>query len=777
MTGKSQKHPIFNVVNKIRIGKGLSESDLEALVKFKNDKNVSVLIDKVCADYMKTLDAGISLKRYQVMFLVSLGKIDDPRKRAKSAAERMEDMSNRNAEIGADLHAVKDPARKEACRLDLVRFVMEYCIGDFDGALFDHEPSAGIIEYLRELERSILGTASGGTVLVVMPRGIGKTTCAQAAAIWAAAYGHRKFIVMIAANADNAEDIMKDVWGFLEGDGPFFDDFPEIAVPIKKLEGKIQRCASQTINGKRTEMKCVGDEIVFPTVEGSPASGVTFIARGIHGAIRGLKRGKQRPDYLLIDDPQTRETAHSEAQTSMLEKKIDGDLIGLAGHKRKIAGVMSSTPIEAYDLCDRYMDASAHPSWRRVTYPLVKQWPKATELWDEYLELRRIDTLTDSKAFEGSRQFYKENRAAMDEGADVLDPLAFDEELEDSAIQHAYNALFEMGKASFMAEYQLEPEKPDSALELTAKNVAAAISNTPRMELPEGFHAATAYIDCMNKAGLRWMILGIGSNRRAVILGYGRYPENAPIYPPKATKTQMESAFTARLSELVRQIADKPIKVQGGYTRVGVIGVDGNWQTKLVNRVHKVSPARGLMTVVRGTATEKFVPAKPDGEWKAGVASVGDNCYEFLDKFARRCIRSHSNYWKEYAQRSFLQPPLLSGSVCFAGDSPTEHYDCAVEIVSQQLAFRGVDKNGKEFWRWKIRSVGAADHYLDCLAQCLMLASFKRYFNAKQEGGMKNKAAASGADASASAGANPAALQAAPQKKTAKRKPRVRIIG
>jgi hypothetical protein len=59
----------------------------------------------------------------------------------------------------------------------------------------------------------------------------------------------------------------------------------------------------------------------FPTIPGSVASGRILTARGITAASRGMKHKRpdgtqQRPDFVLIDDPQTDESAATELQVN-----------------------------------------------------------------------------------------------------------------------------------------------------------------------------------------------------------------------------------------------------------------------------------------------------------------------------------------------------------------------------------------------------------------------------------------------------------------------------
>ena len=97
-----------------------------------------------------------------------------------------------------------------------------------------------------------------------------------------------------------------------------------------------------------------------------------------------------RPDFVLLDDPQTRESAESPSQCAMRERIITGDVLGLAGPRKKIAAVMPCTVIRKGDLAHRFLDHAVHPEWQGMTFQLVKKWPDAQDtLWKEYADILR----------------------------------------------------------------------------------------------------------------------------------------------------------------------------------------------------------------------------------------------------------------------------------------------------------------------------------------------------------------------------------------------------
>ena len=73
----------------------------------------------------------------------------------KSNADRQAEFVARRSEIG-ELPVVADPARREACRLDLLRFALAYCLGTGAGCMIKRPPSVRMMLYLVALQDCVL---------------------------------------------------------------------------------------------------------------------------------------------------------------------------------------------------------------------------------------------------------------------------------------------------------------------------------------------------------------------------------------------------------------------------------------------------------------------------------------------------------------------------------------------------------------------------------------------------------------------------------------------
>jgi hypothetical protein len=178
----------------------------------------------------------------------------------------------------------------------------------------------------KEVFESLFATA--------MPRGSGKTTLAEVACIWAVLYGHRDFVALIGSDEGHAAQMLDSIKAELDGNELLLEDFPEVCYPITKLEGIANRCAGQLYQGERTQIGWTAKEVVLPMIPDSPGAGAIIKVGGITGGLRGMKfkrpDGKTaRPSLVVLDDPQTDESARSPSQCETRERILAGAVLGL----------------------------------------------------------------------------------------------------------------------------------------------------------------------------------------------------------------------------------------------------------------------------------------------------------------------------------------------------------------------------------------------------------------------------------------------------------------
>ena len=237
-------------------------------------------------------------------------------------------------------------------------------------------------------------------------------------------------------------DMLESIKTELDGNDLLLEDFPEVVYPIQCLDGIANRCSGQLYKGERTHIGWTAREVVLPTIPDSKAAGAIIKVAGITGRIRGMKFKRAdghsvRPSLVVLDDPQTDESARSISQCATREGILAGAVLGLAGPGKKIAGVMPCTVIRPEDMADRILDRNKHPQWQGERTKMVYSFPTNEALWTKYAEIR-ADSLRAERGLSDATEFYGQHREEMDVGASIAWPERFNHD-ELSAIQHAMN--------------------------------------------------------------------------------------------------------------------------------------------------------------------------------------------------------------------------------------------------------------------------------------------------------------------------------------------------
>ena len=645
-------------------------------------------------------------------------EIDDlPQRRRTDAtnADRQARFVAQRSDLG-ELPSCADPARRERCRNDPVAFGCTYC-----GSMLKRPPPPPIVEYVVVLRDAIL---LGGLVHVRLPRGTGKTTWIKIVILWAVSYGYLKYPVVFQAGAALGAAILEDLWTVIEGDDTYLADFPEVAVPVRALEGMPQRAAGQHYHGQRTRIRRTATQICLPVIEGSAASGAVIVSKGAGSACRGMVRGSMRPDFVLLDDVQTRNDAASDARTRKLTQWIQQDVMGLAGDAQ-LAGAMASTPIRPGDLSDVFADRGEHPEWRLVEHRLVESWPAREDLWEEYDSRWALDMAGGDTDLRSATAWYQAHREDMDAGADCIDPRLYDPRMERSAIQHARNLLLRLGREAFQAEYQLAPAKEDASLTVEAADVKRALNGSARGHLPPGTLEVVGFVDVMADQ-LHWAALAVGPHQVAAVIDYGVFPERGRATPANAPDRDIEAALARALLSLGTALLGRRFRrADGRETRLHALWFDCGWRTRVTNGVAALLRRRGFPNVY---GCKGFSAAYYNNGVGKHVVARGVNV-DFREADGVRWAAQNSDVWKEAAQRGFLGVPLAPGSVSVWGDDGAAHHEFATQISAERLADKATSARGLDMYRWTLKP-GAANHYLDALAGCLAMASWYRFWDA-----------------------------------------------
>ena len=134
-----------------------------------------------------------------------------------------------------------------------------------------------------------------------LPRGFGKSTFMKILLIYCILFTNKKFILVVAATAKLAENILADVIDMLE-EPNIINTFGDWRLGMEKDTQALKKFGFRGRN-------------------------ITIAAAGAETKVRGLNIKNERPDIMLMDDIQSRECAESELQSNSLENWMVGTLM------------------------------------------------------------------------------------------------------------------------------------------------------------------------------------------------------------------------------------------------------------------------------------------------------------------------------------------------------------------------------------------------------------------------------------------------------------------
>jgi hypothetical protein len=466
--------------------------------------------------------------------------------------------------------------------------------------------------------------------------------------------------------------------------------------------------------------------LIFPTIEGSKASGAIFDCTGITGKIRGRNVNTRRPDFVLMDDPQTRESAKSKQQCIDRMKIIKGDVLGLSGPGVDIAAVMLCTIIEEGDLAAQMLDNEISPEWRGKCGKFFNSFPDDMEFWEEKYHEVWIKSLKEMDGNKLVNEFYLANQKRLEAGADVSNPYRF-KKPDINAIQHGMHLYFKCGKSEFYSEYQNDPLNAVSCLyQINAPLVASRCNGLERMEMPVECTILTAYAD-VNFIGLNWVTAAFSNHFTGCIIDYGKYPEGRKQLfsrSKEATRTAAQ-AIAKGIHDLIQMFINKRYMRDGEVTDLDFLMIDGNYMTQTVFNAVRVSVTKlrppFKVIVHRGRPHKQYRVVKSTLKGRAA-----DNCHiELYEKGTIKTVQvvGSSCYWRMNVQKAFLLSPEQPGSLSFWGpeNKYKQHLPIAAEIAGEKLSNYADTEVGPIF-EW-VRTPGILNDKLDALVGCCQGAS------------------------------------------------------
>ncbi len=565
---------------------------------------------------------------------------------------------------------------------------------------------------------------SGGWKAEALPRGSGKTMIAEGAALKYLLTGKSRFLALILATDKFAKMAIEDIKTWLLENERINADYPEICAVIRHCNGIPQAMRSTTANGEPVHLKWTASQLVLPDCPlimppgkkvKSQSSNAVIRCEGITGAIRGMKyvtsSGETiRPDFAIVDDPQTRESARSPEQTRQRLDIIRSDIAGLSGPGKDIRIIVPCTIIEKGDLADQITDSELFPDFLGERQPFFLHMPENMELWEEYNQVRK-EGLTKRDKGRMAVEFYRKNKAELTRGAEVY----WIERKGDTAIdgiQWGMDQYFRLGPKGFASELQNRPLGTEEMISLSSRRVLECETNIAKWKCQNNTAAVIIFVDLNPRTvGLFWAALSFENQLSARTIAYGNYPGKNQSLVPEGASDRQEDAL---LFEGLRKLADAFSKAiitcdNGQPSKIDLMMIDGGYNFQTVVRFVQSGRFPFQLAVSRGRASTKYLDTGKD------VIKAMQYVHLRKNPSNQRYLSHNSDALREIVHKAFMAGPDAPGGIGIH-KSPPLHDEFAESIASQRLINKAEGVRGI-MYQWTTVP-GGQDHLLDCVVGC-----------------------------------------------------------
>jgi len=211
-----------------------------------------------------------------------------------------------------------------------------------------------------------------------LPRGFGKTTLMKIFVIYCILFTDKKFILVISATANLAENILSDIIDMLE-EPNVKQVFGDWRLGIEKDTQALKKFGFRGRN-------------------------IILAAIGAEGNLRGLNIKNARPDVMLFEDVQSRECADSKVQSTSLENWI----VGTAMKAKNPTGCMFLFVANMYPTEHSILrKLKANPTW--IKFIAGGILADGTSLWEELQPIEQLlKEFQNDRAMQHPEIFYAE---------------------------------------------------------------------------------------------------------------------------------------------------------------------------------------------------------------------------------------------------------------------------------------------------------------------------------------------------------------------------------
>ncbi|MGB5335929.1 MAG: terminase gpA endonuclease subunit [Woeseiaceae bacterium] len=622
---------------------------------------------------------------------------------------------------------------RQACDGGLLRF-LQICFPD----AFPLAMSPDHLRIISEIERMI---CDGGLKAIAAPRGSGKTSIILRSAMWAILTGRRRYVCIVAADEGSAVSNLNTIKIEINHNQQLLEHYAYETWCIRQLGNEPRRAATQHFSGNATGVEYGKHSLNFGLIPDSVTSGATITTAGITGRIRGQQSTTLdgeiiRPDFVICDDPQTKQSAASPSQCKKRHETMMGDVLGMAGPGVKISGFCTCTVIYQNDLADRILDRKLSADWNGDKIAMIQSWPKWMEGWDEYNQLR-IEELVNEEPSAKSRQFVLEHFDQLHEGSQVY----WEErkgESDVSALQHAMD-LFYRDQGVFASEFQNNPldEFHAPPYDINIENLCRRTTGMPRGRVPDDIDKITAFIDTQREL-LYYVVIAWSNTGRAYVIDYGACPDQQRHYWTKINVgyplsaifgDDFETYLRSGLDWLLEAILDNEYTTEsGGKVMVDRLAIDARWgeSTHVIRKLCRESKFRARlhpsMGQYIGANSKPWMKIKSEVKTSKGRKGVHAKL-KVPTEGGRYELIYDTNYWKSFVADRLLCSSGSPKAIVLFDAKPHLHRMFAEHCANEE-PFRVIGKTNNEVVEWKQRASGSPENdYWDCLVGNAALAS------------------------------------------------------
>lgn len=563
---------------------------------------------------------------------------------------------------------------------------------------------------------------TGGKCSVAAPRGTGKSTILAGVALKAMVQARVMFPVVIPWKDGDLKRALEFWKKSLCFNLEFAADYPEFCAPFVASRGNamgIKRFTDHDGEPLGAQLVVSQKLIVLPQNRGV-IGGAT-----INGNPLGLNHATDdgrvlRPDLILIDDPQDRDTAMSEQQVSGVIQMIDYDISGMSGPDRPMPMMMACTVKQPEDVAQHYLN---HPEWRAVRVGQIVTWPdgweekdsKSKAAWDDWNQARLDCGANQDKTEKAARAYYREHKELMTAGCAVSWKQRYrrktteDGPADPDAIYSALRDYYVMGHGAFMAERQNQPVDPYAESEqykITPALISGRVdAGRSPGDVPEWAKVYIASSD-VNHYGIHTVTLGMSNQQTTAVCWY-RCMDSLTV-PKNAPEQERRRIIFEMLVQAMKELVALP-RVPSLWM------IDGGYEHETVQRfATQYSNKCGMrIAVARGYSADRY---RPTGRNVIGTAM--EQCH-MTEWPLGRGLAWNADYWREIAQRAWLGSVGAPGSCSL----PEGHHAVfAEQICRERLAEK---LSGKTGYVWKWKSQPGRHDYGDAMAQGYATAAYE----------------------------------------------------